>query len=200
MDMTEQQTMIETNVGSLAVQERGEGRPAVLWHSLFMDERSWDRVEEDLSAERPLVLITGPGHGASADPGRRYTLEECAAAAATVLDVLGISEPVDWVGNAWGGHVGVIFAATSPARCRTLVTLGTPVQAYRAWERVQTLLLLLLYRLLGPVRFIQNGVADTLLSPRTRAEDIGLGRDHAGDSSDRRLSLSDARGRPAEPQ
>jgi pimeloyl-ACP methyl ester carboxylesterase len=63
--------------------------------------------------------------------GLRYTMEECAAAASTVLDVLGISEPVDWVGNAWGGHVGVIFATTSPARCRTLVTLGTPVQAYR---------------------------------------------------------------------
>jgi hypothetical protein len=46
--MAEQQTMIETNVGSLAVRERGEGRPAVLWHSLFIDERSWQRVEEDL--------------------------------------------------------------------------------------------------------------------------------------------------------
>jgi pimeloyl-ACP methyl ester carboxylesterase len=78
---------------------------------------------------------------------------------------------LDWVGNAWGGHVGVTFATTSPARCRTLVTQGTPVQAYRAPERVQALLLLLLYRLLGPVRFIQNGVVDTMLSPRTRAED-----------------------------
>jgi hypothetical protein len=37
--------------------------------------------------------------------------------------VLGLSEPVDWVGR--GGHVGVIFAATSPARCRTLVTAGS---------------------------------------------------------------------------
>jgi hypothetical protein len=46
------------------------------------------------------VLITGPGHGACDDPGRRYTMEECAAAAATALDVLGINEPVDWVGNA----------------------------------------------------------------------------------------------------
>ena len=51
------------------------------------------------------------------------------------------------------------------------MTLGIPVQAYRAWERVETLLLLLLDRLLGPVRFIQNGVVDTMLSPRTRAED-----------------------------
>ena len=149
--------MIETNVSSLAVRERGEGRPAVLWHSLFMDERSWERVEEDLSAERRLVLIAGPGDEASADPGRRYTMKECAAAAAMVLDVLGISEPVDWVGNAWGGDVGVIFAATSPARCRTLVTLGTPVQASRVGERVETLLLLLLYRSLGPVRLRRGG-------------------------------------------
>jgi pimeloyl-ACP methyl ester carboxylesterase len=74
----------------------------------------------------------------------------------------------------------VIFAATSPARCRTLVTLGTPLQAYRAPERVQTLLLLLLYRLLGPVRFVQNGVVDTLLSPRTRAEEPRGGKDGPG--------------------
>jgi hypothetical protein len=47
------------------------------------------------------MLMTRPGHEASANPGRRYTMEECAAAAATVLDVLGINEPVDWVGNAW---------------------------------------------------------------------------------------------------
>jgi pimeloyl-ACP methyl ester carboxylesterase len=163
--------MIQTEVGALAVRVRGEGRPAVLWHSLFMDERSWERVEPEVAADHQLVLITGPGHGSSSDPGRRYTMAECAAAAATVLDSLGIVEPVDWVGNAWGGHVGIIFAATRPARCRTLVTLGTPAQAYTARERLETALLLVLYRLLGPVRMIRNGVVDTLLSPRTRAAD-----------------------------
>ena len=142
----------------------------MLWHSLFMDDRSWDRIEEDLSAERRARAHRRSGTRSEADPGRRYTMEECAAAA-KVLDVLGISESVDWVGKAWGGHVGVIFAATSPARCRTFGDSGPPVQAYRTWERVENLLLLLLYRLLGPVSFIQNAVVDTLLSPRTRAED-----------------------------
>ena len=37
---------IQTRVGSLAVRVRGEGPPAVLWHSLFVDERSWQRVED----------------------------------------------------------------------------------------------------------------------------------------------------------
>ena len=52
---------IPTRVGSLAVHVRGEGPPAVLWHSLFVDERSWERVEAGLDRERRLVIITGPG-------------------------------------------------------------------------------------------------------------------------------------------
>ena len=89
-----------------------------------------ERVEEGLARDRRLVIITGPGHGASTDPGHRYSLDDCAAAAGEVLAALDIREPVDWVGNAWGGHVGIVFAATWPDRCRTLITFGTPVQAY----------------------------------------------------------------------
>jgi pimeloyl-ACP methyl ester carboxylesterase len=92
----------------------------VLWHSLFVDDRTWNRVEDDLARARSLVIITGPGHGNNPDPGRRYDVDECAEAAADVLAALRVDEPVDWVGNAWGGHVGVVFAARWPQRCRTL--------------------------------------------------------------------------------
>jgi pimeloyl-ACP methyl ester carboxylesterase len=149
----------------------GDGPSAVLWHSLFVDERSWGRVENDLATQRRLVIITGPSHGASGDAGRRYTLDDCAEAAGTVLDSVGIGEPVDWVGNAWGGHVGLVFAARWPERCRTLVTLGTPVQSLGLVERARTISLLIAYRLLGPARFIRTGVVDTLLSPKSRAQD-----------------------------
>jgi pimeloyl-ACP methyl ester carboxylesterase len=163
--------MVQTPVGSLAVRIRGEGAPALLWHSLFVDERSWERVETDLAADRQLVLVTGPGHGASTDPHRRYTMEECAEAARTVLDTVGISAPVDWVGNAWGGHVGAVFASRWPTRCRSLVTIGTPAQPLNAKERARTMLLLAVYRLLGPAAFIQTGVANVLLSATTRGRD-----------------------------
>ena len=73
---------IPTRVGSLAVRVRGEGPPAVLWHSLFVDDRSWRRVEEGLAGDRRLLIISGPGHGASTDPGHRYSLDDCAVAAA----------------------------------------------------------------------------------------------------------------------
>ena len=162
---------IQTRVGSLAVHVRGEGPPAVLWHSLFVDERSWGRVEEGLARDRRLVIITGPGHGASSDPGHRYSMDDCAAAAGEVLAALDIREPVDWVGNAWGGHVGVVFAATWPDRCRTLATFGTPIESYGRSERLQFRLLLAVYRVVGMRGFLSSGIVDALLSPRTRAND-----------------------------
>jgi pimeloyl-ACP methyl ester carboxylesterase len=169
-----QQRRIETRVGPLAVRIR-EARPglptAVLWHSLFVDSRSWGRVEEDLGAERRLVEIDGPGHGGSGDSGRRYTLGDCAAAACEVLDALGVTEPVDWVGNAWGGHVGIVVASRWPDRIRTLVTVGTPVHGYGRKGRVETGLLLVLHRVMGPSRFLQKAVTDVLLSTRTRTHD-----------------------------
>jgi len=162
---------IQTGVGSLAVRVRGEGQPAVLWHSLFVDERSWERVEEGLARDRRLVIITGPGHGASSDPGHRYSLDDCAVAAGDVLAALDIREPVDWVGNAWGGHVGIVFAATWPDRCRTLITLGTPVQAYGWSQRLLFRVLLGVYRMTGMIDLLSSGICDALLSSRTRSND-----------------------------
>lgn len=166
-----EQRRVETQVGQLAVRVLGQGPIAVLWHSLFVDERSWGRVENELATQRRLVMITGPGHGASGDPGRRYTLDDCAEAARAVLDTVGPDEPVDWLGNAWGGSVGLVFAARWPERCRTLVTLGTPVQSLTLVERFRTMSLLVAYRLLGPAGFIRKGTVDVMLSARTRTQD-----------------------------
>jgi len=170
--MTEERHQIPTRVGSVAVRVRGEGPPAVLWHSLFVDERSWGRVEDDLARDRRLVIINGPGHGASADPGHRYALDDCAAAAGEVLATLAIQEPVDWVGNAWGGHVGVVFGATWPERCRTLATFGTPIEPYGRSERLLFRALLAVYRVVGMRGFLSSGIVDALLSPATRANDL----------------------------
>jgi pimeloyl-ACP methyl ester carboxylesterase len=162
---------IPTCVGTLDVRTVGDGPPAVLWHSLFLDERSWHRVETELAMERRLVVITGPGHGSSSDPGRRYTLDDCAAAAGEVLDALGFDGPVDWLGNAWGGHVGVVFAATWPSRCRTLITFGTPIQGYGPREQVLFRVMLAAYRIVGMVGFLSRGISGALLAARTRATD-----------------------------
>ena len=162
---------IETRVGRLAVRVAGDGPTAVLWPSLFMDERSWDRLLPSLTQDRRLVIINGPGHGASGDPGRRYSLRDCVTAASQVLDRLAIGGAVDWVGNAWGGHVGLRFAAERPAQCRSLITLGTPVAALSRSERRRTYPLLVAHAVLGPTDLVLAGVTEVLLSAHTRAND-----------------------------
>jgi pimeloyl-ACP methyl ester carboxylesterase len=97
-----------------------------------------------------VVTIDGPGYGRSSPIRRDFTLDECAQTAGVVLDQLGITEPVDWVGNAWGGHVGITLAVSQPHRLRSLVTIAaplTPVHRRQRWT--QTYPLALLYRLTG---------------------------------------------------
>lgn len=182
--------LITTRVGPLHVRRTGSGPTAALWHSLFVDSASWRRVEPHLSDDRQLILIDGPGHGASGDPGRRYTMDQCAEAAIDVLDALGAAGPVDWAGNAWGGHVGITLAAAHPERLRSLIAIGSPVAAYTPAEARETRFLLGVYRLIGPARFIRTAVAEALLSPVTRERDpetVDYVRSQVGGANRRRL-------------
>ena len=108
---------IETEVGRLAVFEEGRGPVLFFWPSLYLDHRSFEAVIGELASERRCVVVDGPGHGRSPGPGRPYDMATCARAAIQVLDALGIAA-VDWVGNAWGGAVGVRAAIDSPERLR----------------------------------------------------------------------------------
>lgn len=170
---------VHTTLGRLHVTRRGTGPATVLWHSLFLDSRSWGPLTDALDALAPtraVVTIDGPSHGTSEPVTRDFTFEECTRAACEVLDGLGIGDPVDWVGNAWGGHVGILLAATQPQRIRTLSTIGTPVPALsirfrwtKAWPLVA------LYRVLGPTRFLSKTLSDALLGP----EAVAAQPDHA---------------------
>lgn len=181
--ITTSEQMVPTRVGRLKVTVAAESTElptAVLWHSLFVDERSWQRVIPDLAQDRQLILVTGPGHGRSGDSGDRYSMEECAEAAIEVIDAAQTEGPVDWVGNAWGGHVGIVLAATTPHRVRTLVAAGTPVHPYPRASRMNTRFLVLLYKILGPTTFLTDAVVSALISGRTRSDDpeaAGLVRD-----------------------
>ncbi|QNO37431.1 alpha/beta fold hydrolase [Protaetiibacter sp. SSC-01] len=164
--------MIPTPLGRLRVQVQGEGpATAVLWHSLYVDDRSWDRVAPELARDRRLVRITGPGHGESDPPSRDYTLDDCADAALAVLDALGIASPVDWLGCAWGGHVGIVLAAAHPDRVRTLTSFNAPVQALGDDELPRVRLLVRAYRLIGARGPVLSGVTSALLSDETRSTD-----------------------------
>src|SRR6187399_2722714 len=131
---------IETEVGNLAVFEEGSGAPVFLWPSLFLDHRSLLPLIAELQPRR-CIVVDGPGHGESPGPARHYDLAACARAAMQVLDALHV-DAVDWVGNAWGGHVGVCAALAFPQRIRTLTAIGSPMNALKPGQRLQMRLLL----------------------------------------------------------
>jgi pimeloyl-ACP methyl ester carboxylesterase len=156
--------LVSTGLGWLHVGQAGSGPAAVLWHSLWVDSRSWGRLVDAFGAHRHVVTIDGPGYGRSSPIHRDFTLDECATAAGEVLDQLGITEPVDWVGNAWGGHVGITLAVSQPHRLRSLVTIAAPVTPVGRRQRwTKTYPLALLYRLMGANRFVTKALFDELL-------------------------------------
>ena len=92
------------------MRRRGSGPPAVLWHAMFVDSTSWIGVVPLLQRERTLLLVDGPGWGASDPLSGTHRMSEAVRAAAEVVERLSPGQPVDWVGNGWGGHVGMELA------------------------------------------------------------------------------------------
>jgi pimeloyl-ACP methyl ester carboxylesterase len=182
---------VATRLGELAVHEHGEGPVAVLWHSMFVDSSSWDRVVDALGRSRRLLIVDGPGFGASAELTRVTTIKECAGAAVDLLDALGVDGPVDWVGNAFGGHVGYQLVADAPERIRSLVAISAPLEPIDRGLRTKLLVLRPILALLGPVNFLVDLVADAQLTDFSRATDPGavaIIRDSMGRQTRRSLS------------
>ncbi|GAB7145577.1 alpha/beta fold hydrolase [Mycobacterium riyadhense] len=54
---------VPTTLGRLHVLRRGSGPATILWHSLFIDSRSWLPVIDalgELASDRTVVAIDGP--------------------------------------------------------------------------------------------------------------------------------------------
>jgi pimeloyl-ACP methyl ester carboxylesterase len=166
--------LVPTALGRLNVRMVGSGPPAVLWHSMFADSTSWQRIEPQLAQHRRLILVDAPSSGGS-DPLRRAVdIGACAEAAGEVIDQLRPTigaAPLDWVGSAWGGHVGLHLAATRPELLRSLVAISAPTQPISAELRRKIAVLVPLYRLIGPRGPVLSAILDTLLTEQTRAVD-----------------------------
>ena len=161
---TSDSKLVPTSLGRLNIRQVGSGPPALLWHSLWVDSCSWGSLADALGAHRRLVIVDGPGYGGSDPIHRDFTLDECTGAAVEVLEHLGVDVPVDWVGNAWGGHVGITLTAEQPDRVRSLVTINAPLLPVQRRQRWTTSYpLALIYRVTGPSKVVAKPLFDTLL-------------------------------------
>jgi pimeloyl-ACP methyl ester carboxylesterase len=154
----------------------GPPHVAVLWPSMFTDSRSWERVVDDLRHKRTLVLIDGWSFGASSDLDRVVgkfndrCVQGAVAAISQVQNELAAG-PVDWLGSAWGGHVGLQLAATRPELVRSLITVSTPIRAASPSMRRQVRMLLPVYRTIGMRGPVRQGLLDGMLTDLTRRTD-----------------------------
>jgi pimeloyl-ACP methyl ester carboxylesterase len=167
----ERTTTISTRLGGLHVRDIGAGHPTVLWPSMFVDSHTWDRMLPLLARDRRYVLVDGPGLGRSEPLRRQSDIAEAADAAVELLAALSITQPVDWVGNAFGGHVGFKLA-TRPGVLRSLVAVSAPTEPIDAALRRRILMLRPLLRTVGPVGPVRAAILEAMLTDAAQADDV----------------------------
>jgi pimeloyl-ACP methyl ester carboxylesterase len=168
---TERVERVDTRLGSLSLRRIGEGAVTVLWSSMFVDSHTWDRMLPILIAEAPareFVLIDPPGLGRSEPLARRSSIEEAADAARDALDGIGVTSPVDWVGNAFGGHVGYQLA-TDATVVRSFVAISAPTEPIDTALRRKISILHPLLRLAGPVGPVRGAIVSAMLTDASAA-------------------------------
>ena len=123
---------LETDAGGLRLsylrwrdRDAAPGPTLLLLHGLNNNAWSWARVAGCLRDGRDIVAVSMRGHGRSDAPAGGYSLDRTTADLVAFLAALELAT-VDLAGHSWGGKVALHFAATHPARVRTL-TLADPV-------------------------------------------------------------------------
>ncbi|MDH2444564.1 alpha/beta hydrolase [Amnibacterium sp. CER49] len=168
-------TRVPTALGELAVHALGAGRPTVLWHALFTDGSSWGYVLPSLLKGRRLLVVDGPGAGRSARLRRRVPFASAVGAAGELLEALAPRETVDWVGDGWGGAVGIALAADRPELVRSLVAIAAPLEPPAGEERRRLRRLLRRLFLLGPIPPVGPALLDRLVAPEARSDPSSVG-------------------------
>jgi 3-oxoadipate enol-lactonase len=179
---SQQPQIFETEVGPLAVEQRGRDvanhPPLILWPSLFSDHHLYDRLVPLLEPDHRLVLFDPPGHGQSGVAVQQLTLAATARASLEVLQYLGIDR-FRWVGSSWGGMIGVHAALQSPNRFLHLACLNTPFDL-KPHVDFGTRFIVSGSKWIGQTRLFANGVARSFFRPETLAENPEFADRHRG--------------------
>ena len=110
--------------------ERGrrDGQPVLFIHG-FPDSRvSFEPVMAELPPEFRAIALSMRGHGESEKPACCYRMEDLAADAVALLDVLGIQRAAI-VGHSVGSFVALRLAIDRPERVRQLVLIGAAISS-----------------------------------------------------------------------
>ena len=159
---------IGTPAGELHVREAGRGStPLLLWHALYAQPAMFDALVEQLGADYRLLLVTAPGHGASALPAAPLTSAAAGAAVLAVLDAYGI-ERAAVLGCSWGGIAGLQAALQAPRRIAAVAAFNTPLGP--GATDIGSRAIVWMTGWLGDTPFFGRRVASEFFAERTRAQ------------------------------
>lgn len=160
---------IPTAVGELAVLDtRATDLPVVVFrHGIFLDRALWLPIAERFATTHRVIVVEAPGHGASGDPGRAYTLADDARAGVELLDALGV-ERAALVGHSWGGMWALRIALLAPERVTALALVNTPLAPRSSAARRQYRALIALLRVIGAPRWYGRQIVAALFDPAAR--------------------------------
>jgi 3-oxoadipate enol-lactonase len=163
--------MIPTSLGRLAVWDTGgpSAEPiVVLWPSIFSDHAIYSSLVTHWRGKRRIVLIDGPGHGASEGPqDKTYTMQACAIAMKEVLDSKSIQRAVVG-GISWGGLVGGEFAIMYPQQTQGVIMMNTPFYTSPNGPSLAEQFITWGSRNILATDLFTNGVARAFFLPETR--------------------------------
>lgn len=122
---------VDTSFGRIAYIEQGSGPVVLFLHGLPLCGYEWREVIEDLAPVRKCIALDEMGLGYSeVAPGQDVSFASQAHMIASFLDAANI-DSVDLVGNDTGAGISQIFAATYPAKVRSLTL--TNCEVYDLW-------------------------------------------------------------------
>ena len=114
---------METKVGGIVLERTGSGEPLLLIHGTGGSRMHWKPVIAQLAAQRELLVVDLPGHGASDPPpeGVAHNPIGYAELLGRMLDELGLGR-VHVAGNSVGGWTSLELA--KGGRARSAVAIG----------------------------------------------------------------------------
>ncbi|AIQ58855.1 alpha/beta fold hydrolase [Paenibacillus borealis] len=119
------QLLVNTSSGQkMEVVVSGRGKPLVIVGGVGMASPMILHQLDYFSSRCRVISIHNPGCGLSEDIDN-YSLEHRVKVIAEVLDNLGVSEAVDFVGISWGGLVGQTFSVEYPERVSSLILVSS---------------------------------------------------------------------------
>lgn len=115
----------------------GDKPSVVLLHGLMLNGACWTPLARALEEDYDIVMPDARGHGNSGAPDHGYRYDDLAADVMSLIDALGLTNPV-LLGHSMGGMTAAVAASRNPKRLRGLVladpTFLTPQRQREVYE------------------------------------------------------------------